>query len=84
MNHNSSYHESAYAVHQRYEDTSLVIFHQLQKSKKGGAQGASFGAFGTRFKPQQGGGLVHASDVAISSPVKTAGHMIPQSKSTQL
>ncbi|GFO48577.1 hypothetical protein PoB_007508200 [Plakobranchus ocellatus] len=33
MNHiPQPYAESVYAIHQRYEDTSLVIFNQLQKS----------------------------------------------------
>ncbi|KAK3732543.1 hypothetical protein RRG08_030740 [Elysia crispata] len=33
MSHSQQpYAESVYAVHQRYEDTSLIIFNQLQKS----------------------------------------------------
>uniref|UniRef100_A0A0B7AAQ0 Uncharacterized protein n=1 Tax=Arion vulgaris TaxID=1028688 RepID=A0A0B7AAQ0_9EUPU len=81
MNHTPSYQDSAYAVHQRYEDTSLVIFHQLQKSKKGGAKGSSSGLPSAQFTPRLGGGVVVRSDKAISSPVRSADHSTPQSKS---
>ena len=34
MNKTPSYYDSSYFVHQRYEDTSLMIFQQQQRKKR--------------------------------------------------
>ncbi|GFR78970.1 hypothetical protein ElyMa_000544300 [Elysia marginata] len=56
MNHSQHpYAESVFAVHQRYEDTSLIIFNQLQKSLGKLAKAQSAGVpLGGSVLPAQG------------------------------
>lgn len=61
MNHfpPHQYQDSTFAIQQRYEDTSYVIFHQIQKVKpkgKTGAYGAPYSS--PPLRPHQGAGVV--------------------------
>ncbi|KAK0065876.1 hypothetical protein Bpfe_004673 [Biomphalaria pfeifferi] len=79
MNHIPPYQDSTYAVHQRYEDTSYIIFHQIQKNKpKGRPQGSLNGSLaGSQLRSQQGGIVTVRSD---RSAVRSPEHKTPTSK----
>lgn len=71
MSRTPAYQESVYTVHQRYEDISQIIFHQLQKSrtiesKKKSKQAHAGGAFVTEFHS-------NAVDNTSTSPKKQEG-----------
>lgn len=85
MNRTPSYLESTYAIHQRYEDTSLVIFHQIQKSKPlPGQKSGSLGVSSGPIKPPalaEGGEPVGVAPVASGTPVSLSPDSQAGSKS---
>ncbi|KAJ8300451.1 hypothetical protein KUTeg_021970 [Tegillarca granosa] len=48
----SSYFESSYFLHQRYEDTSLLIFQQQQQANGSHVEYGNYGSKGVIAKPE--------------------------------